>query len=109
MTAGPFPPAQLGRLKLFEASRHFVLEDFMNKNIGFLVLIGSLGVAACDVDQTREAEAPTVDVDADAGQLPSYDVDAPEVNVGTKNVVVEVPTVDVDPATDDDAAATNRQ
>ena len=81
----------------------------MNKSTGILALIGSLGLAACDVDQTREAEAPAVDVDATAGQLPRYDVDAPEVNVGTENVVVQVPTVDVDPATDDDTAPATPQ
>lgn len=81
----------------------------MNKSIKFVALIASFGLAACDVDQTREAEAPEVDVDASAGQLPSYDVDAPEVNVGTENVVVQVPTVDIDPATDDETAPANRQ
>ncbi len=81
----------------------------MNKSIKFAAVIASLGLAACDVDQTREAEAPEVDVDASAGQLPRYDVDAPEVNVGTENVVVQVPTVDIDPAADDEAAADNQQ
>ncbi len=76
----------------------------MNKSIGILVLVGSLGLAACDVEQTREAEAPAVDVDATAGQLPRYDVDAPDVDVGTENVVVQVPTVDVDSAAEDDTA-----
>ncbi len=39
-------------------------------------MIASLGLAACDVDQTREAKAPAVDVEA--GQLPRYDVEGPE-------------------------------
>ncbi len=82
----------------------------MNKSIKIAAVIASLGLAACDVDQTREAEAPEVDIDANAGQLPTYDVDAPEVDVDTENVVVQVPDVDVSvPDADDDAAAANRQ
>jgi hypothetical protein len=81
----------------------------MNKSIKIAAVIASLGLAACDVDQTREAEAPEVDVDASSGQLPRYDVDAPELNVDTENVVVQVPDVDVSLTEDDDAAAANRQ
>ncbi len=81
----------------------------MNKSIKIAAVIASLGLAACDVDQTREADAPEVDVDASSGQLPRYDVDAPEVNVDTENVVVQVPDVDVSLPDDDDAAAANRQ
>ncbi|MDQ3074219.1 MAG: hypothetical protein M3Q88_01210 [Pseudomonadota bacterium] len=81
----------------------------MNKSIKFAALIVSLGLAACDVDQTREAEVPDVDVNASGGQLPTYDVDGPEVNVGTENVVVQVPEVDVSLPNDDEAAAANRQ
>ncbi len=80
----------------------------MNNIIKIAAVIASLGLAACDVDQTREAEAPTVDVDASAGQVPRYDVDGPEVNVGTENVVVQVPDVDVS-LPRDDAAPANRQ
>ena len=67
--------------------------------IALSLLLGaaSLGLAACDVDQTKEGELPDVDVNATGGQLPEYNVDAPEVTVGTENKVVEVPTVDVEP------------
>lgn len=64
-------------------------------------LIACFAVAACDVDQTKEGELPDVDVNASGGQLPEYDVDAPEVNVGTENKTVTVPTVDVEPPKDD--------
>ncbi len=79
----------------------------MNTSIKIAAVIASLGLAACDVDQTREAEAPSIDVDADSGQLPRYDVDGPEINVGTENVIVEVPDVDVS-VPQDDAASANR-
>ena len=55
-----------------------------------------LAFAACDVDQTKEAKLPDVDVNASGGQLPEYDVRGPEVNVGTENKTIEVPTIDVD-------------
>jgi len=54
----------------------------------------TLGLSACDVEQTKEGEAPEVDVDA--GELPEYDVDAPDVKVGTTEETVEVPDIDVD-------------
>ncbi len=52
-----------------------------------------MSLAACDVDQTKEAELPEVEVKG--GQVPEFDVEAPEVEVGTKTTTVEVPTVDV--------------
>ena len=67
-----------------------------------------LGLSACDVDKTQEGEAPEVEINADAGQLPRYDVDGPEVNVGTENVVVQVPDVDVSAPDDDNAAPANQ-
>lgn len=66
-----------------------------------ILIAGGFAVTACDVDQTKEAELPDVDVNATGGQLPEYDVDAPSVNVGTENKTVEVPTVDVDAPKDD--------
>ena len=52
-----------------------------------------LGLAACDVDQTKEAELPEVEVKG--GQLPEYDVEPVEVEIGTEKKTIEVPTVDV--------------
>ena len=52
-----------------------------------------LGLAACDVDQTKEGEMP--DVEVTGGQLPEYDVEPVEVDVKTEKKTIEVPTVDV--------------
>jgi hypothetical protein len=52
-----------------------------------------LGLAACDVDQTKEGEMPEVQVTG--GQLPEYDVETADVEVGTKETTVEVPDVDI--------------
>jgi len=53
----------------------------------------AIGLAACDVDQTKEAELPEVDVKG--GQAPEFDVETADVDVGTKKTEVEVPDVDV--------------
>ena len=55
-----------------------------------------LTFAACDVDTKGKVEAPDVDVNASGGELPDVDVTGPDVNVGTENKTVQVPTVDVD-------------
>ena len=52
----------------------------------------ALGLAACDVEQTEEAELPTVE----GGNMPEFDVDAAEVSVEGTTETVEVPSVDVD-------------
>lgn len=53
----------------------------------------AIGLAACDVDQTKEAELPEVDVKG--GQAPEFDVETADVDVGTKKTEIEVPDVDV--------------
>lgn len=62
-----------------------------------LLAIASLtALSACDVDKTEEGSLPDVDVNATGGELPEYNVEGPDVNVGTTTETVEVPTVDVD-------------
>lgn len=51
------------------------------------------GLAACDVDQTREGEMPDIDVSMEEGRMPAYDVDWATVDVGTREKAVEVPKV----------------
>lgn len=58
-----------------------------------LVLPFALGLAACDVDQTQEGELPEVDVRG--GQMPEFDVETADVDIGTKETTVEVPDVDI--------------
>jgi uncharacterized lipoprotein len=67
----------------------------MKKILIILAGAGSLGLAACDVDQTKNAQLPDVDVNATGGQLPEFNVTPPEVSVGTENKTVQVPDVDV--------------
>lgn len=68
----------------------------MKTVIRVLVGVSCFALAACDVDQTKEGNLPDIDINASGGQLPEYDVEGPQVNVGTENKVVQVPTVDVD-------------
>ena len=66
------------------------------KKPAFAIAIGTLALslAACDVEQTEEAELP--DVEVEGGNLPEFDVDVADVEVGSEEVEVEVPTVDVE-------------
>jgi hypothetical protein len=46
-----------------------------------------------EFEQTQEAELPEVDADvAEGGQLPRFDVEGPDVDIGTREERVEVPT-----------------
>ena len=55
----------------------------------------SLLFASCDVKKTESGELPEVDidVDAEAGNLPEYDVNWAEVDLKTETRMVEVPKV----------------
>ncbi len=65
----------------------------MKNFIGLLMII--LLVSSCDVQQKKEAKLPDVDVeiDTEAGQLPTFDVDWADVNVGTRTKKVTIPKV----------------
>ncbi len=54
-------------------------------------------VISCDVKKTDDGDLPTVDVDVDAesGELPEYDVDWAEVDVKTRTEMVKVPKIKV--------------
>ena len=55
----------------------------------------SLFIVSCNINQKKEAELPSIDVDIDAeeGQLPTFDVDWADVNVGTTTKTIKVPKV----------------
>ena len=68
----------------------------MKKSFALLAAVTTLGLGACDVQKTKEGSMPDVDVNVSGGQLPEYNVTAPEVDVRMENKTVEVPVVDVD-------------
>ena len=55
-----------------------------------------LTMVGCTVKKTEEGRMPDVDVKVDNGNLPKYDVDAPDVDVSVKDKEIKVPDVDVD-------------
>lgn len=67
----------------------------MRKITLLLAAASGLGLAACDVDQTKNAQLPDVDLNVSGGQAPEFNVTGPEVNVGMENRTVQVPDVDV--------------
>lgn len=58
-----------------------------------ILLMATLSLVACDVEQTEEGSLPEVDVEG--GDMPEYDVDTADVDVGTEEKTVTVPDVDV--------------
>lgn len=62
-----------------------------------LLALGASAIAlgGCQVEKTQEGELPDVDVTAEGGQLPEYDVQTADVDVGTREETVTVPDVDV--------------
>ncbi|ADJ27175.1 hypothetical protein [Nitrosococcus watsonii] len=72
---------------------------YKNLSISALLLAFSFALAGCDVDKTQEGEMPDVDIQTESGQMPKYDVDTPDVDVGTEKKQIEVPDVDVDTET----------
>ncbi|RCS26402.1 hypothetical protein DUT90_11610 [Polaribacter sp. WD7] len=77
-----------------------------------MTIMAAAFIVSCDVNQTKKTKLPEVEVDVEteAGQLPSYNVEWADINVGTttkkvtvpkivvitEEVEVEVPYVDVD-------------
>ena len=70
-------------------------------------IVSAMTLGACDIDQTEEGALPDVDVDVSGGELPAYDVDVADVDVGTTEdtIIVTRPTVDV--SMKDDTTGTN--
>lgn len=81
--------------------------------VPLILIMGA--VTGCRVEQQEAGDLPDVDVDVDPGELPEYEVEGPEVEVGTTETevtvpdvdvsteekTVEVPTIDVEPPTDE--------
>lgn len=60
-----------------------------------VAMTSMFALSACDVQKTQEGEMPKVEVKAEGGQLPAYDVETPEVEMGTETRTIEVPTANV--------------
>ena len=60
---------------------------------GILVLV--VGIYMIDIDQTQDTRLPDVEVSVEGGQLPEFDAEVGDIETGTKEVTVTVPTVDI--------------
>lgn len=71
------------------------------KTAGFIIggiailAIGATALYLIDVDQTEEARLPSVSVNVEDGNLPKFDVDVADVSIGSTEVGVDVPDLDV--------------
>lgn len=72
------------------------LEEGMK--IKVIAAAAAIGLGACAVEQTREGEAPEIEVEE--GQLPQYEVEPADVDVGWDTTEVRVPRIDVQPRND---------
>lgn len=64
------------------------------KNLLTIVCV-SLLFTSCDIKQKKETKLPDLDVEVDVeeGQLPTFDVDWADVNIGTETETISVPKV----------------
>ena len=79
--------------------------------LAVVVIIAGIATGFINVNQTREAQAPTVaatrnGVTAKGGQAPAFDVQTGSVKVGTAAATVKVPALVVQKAGRNEQAAT---
>ncbi len=66
------------------------------RNLMLLPALAAIfAVGACSVEQTREGEAPEVNVEP--GTAPAYDVDVADVDVTQDTQTIVTPRVEVNP------------
>ena len=72
----------------------------IRKKLIIAAMAGLLAFTGCSVDQTKEAKLPDVDVQADSGNLPKYEVtkteDGKMPNVDVQAEGGQMPEVDVE-------------
>ncbi|WP_299374042.1 hypothetical protein [uncultured Tateyamaria sp.] len=73
--------------------------------IGAVVAVAAIafGTYMIDIDQTEEARLPDVDVSVEGGNLPEFEADVGDIEVGSEEVTMTVPTIDVQ-SPEEDAA-----
>lgn len=64
----------------------------------------AFGVYMVDIDQTEEGALATVSIEG--GNLPEYEADVGDIEVGERDITVTVPTVDVE-SPEEDAVVSN--
>jgi len=67
-----------------------------------VLVLGAAAIYLTDIDLTQTAEMPTVSVEG--GQMPAVDMDVADIDVGTRTMEVEVPTIDITPPVEGEEA-----
>ncbi|RHW18788.1 hypothetical protein D1610_01110 [Sphingomonas gilva] len=62
--------------------------------IAIIVLIAAVSLGFISLDQTQTAQLPSIEVEG--GQAPEFKADVADIDVGTENKTIEVPTISVD-------------
>ena len=52
------------------------------------------GVYMVDIDQTEEASLPDVELSVEGGNLPEFEAEVGDIETGTEEVTMEVPTIE---------------
>ncbi len=70
--------------------------------LAVVVIIGAIATGFLDINQVRGAKVPDIDtsqngVTATGGQAPRFDVETGSVGVGTRDAIIKVPEVKVNP------------
>ena len=68
----------------------------------------AFGIFYIDIDMTEEASLPDVDVSVEGGNLPEFEAETGDINVGTTEVTVDVPTIDVESPEEENRVADNQ-
>ncbi len=71
------------------------------------VALIAFGIFFFDVNQTEEASLPDVDVTVEGGNMPEFDLESGEIETGTEEVTITVPTVDIESPEEDTASVAN--
>ena len=80
----------------------------MSKAIKILAMTAaSLSITACQVNKTQQGKLPKVEMKTTEGQLPAYNIQGPDVQVGSKTKSFKVPTVHVTTPRERDQANQN--
>lgn len=66
------------------------------------VAIG-FGIFMVDIDQTEEASLPDVDVSVEGGNMAEFDAEVGDIETGTEEITMEVPTVEFESPEEDDS------
>ncbi|ABG32040.1 hypothetical protein CEP88_02305 [Roseobacter denitrificans] len=66
------------------------------------------GIYMVDVDMTEEASLPEVDLSIEGGNVPEFDVQTGDIELGTEEVTMEVPKIEIETPEEDNRVADNQ-